>query len=246
MERKSMSEIRNESEYGDRFTLEEVNASRSSGALEFALDIRKFENGLYWKRASYFWTLIAASFVAYFALQSSKRPESLAPLVLLVSCLGFLLSLGWYLVNRGSKYWQENWERHADLLESKVVGPLYKTTISRQEFSLLEFWGGYPYSVSKINQLISLFVALVWLGLVIGALPAVPWPDWLLSLVPWLLAVLTLLFAILLFTLGRGGSEGKPRRVNFRESRLESTRSEDGTAFQGTAPSAGAEAPRKR
>jgi hypothetical protein len=225
---KNMAEIRSEAEYRARFTLEDAKASRRSRrALEFALDIRKFEIDLYWKRASYFWTLIAASFGAYFALQLAKGAEAL---VLLVSCVGFLLSLGWYLVNRGSKYWQENWERHVDLLESEVVGPLYKTTISRQEFPLLKFWGGYPYSVSKINQLISLFVVLVWMGLAIGALPALPWRDCLLSLVPWLLAGLTLLFAIFLFVLGLGGSEGKPRRVNLRESQLESTRAEDDTA----------------
>jgi hypothetical protein len=219
-----MPEIRSESEYHARFTVGDTGPSTASKALDFALDIRKFEIELYWKRASYFWTLIAASFAGYLALQTAKDPPR--SLILLVSCLGFLLSLGWYLANRGSKYWQENWERHVDLLESTVIGPLYKTTISRQEFPVFKLWGGYPYSVSKINQLISLFAVLVWFGLLIWALPALPWRACLLSLGPWLLPALTFLFAILLFVLGQGGSEGKPRRVNFRESPLESTRTQ--------------------
>src|SRR5260370_22665292 len=152
-----MSEIRNEFEYTARFTQEKAR----SKALKLAHNIRKFEIRLYWKRAKYFWTLIAASFAAYFALRSSEHASSLNNQTLLVCCLGFLLSLGWYLVNRCSKYWQENWERHVDLLETNEIGPLYKTTISPEEFPLFRFWGGYPYSLTKINQLISLFVPLV-------------------------------------------------------------------------------------
>src|SRR5215472_13152802 len=129
---KNMREIRTESEYQACFS--DVSSrdekSPAARALDLALDIRKFEIDLYWKRASYFWTLIAGSFAGYFVVQTSKPDDVRRSLVLLVSCLGFLLSLGWYLVNRGSKYWQENWERHVDLLETKIVGPLYKTTIS--------------------------------------------------------------------------------------------------------------------
>src|SRR5260370_35684849 len=102
----------------------------------------------------------------------------------MVCCLGFLLSLGWYLVNRGSKYWQENWERHVDLLETNEIGPLYKTTISPEEFPLFRFWGGYPYYVTKINQLISLFLTLVCLGITIGSLLALPPPTCLVRSVP--------------------------------------------------------------
>src|ERR1035437_2713319 len=80
-------------------------------AYKLALEIRRFEIELYWKRTTYFWTLIAATFAGYFALASSGN--SRAPgLLFLVSCIGLVLSTGWYLVNRGSKYWQANWESH--------------------------------------------------------------------------------------------------------------------------------------
>ncbi|WP_440939795.1 RipA family octameric membrane protein, partial [Klebsiella michiganensis] len=34
---------------------------------------------------------------------------------LLLSSMGSVFTLSWFLVNRGSKYWQENWENHLDL-----------------------------------------------------------------------------------------------------------------------------------
>ena len=36
--------------------------SRAGRALAYALDIRKFEIELYWKRGTYFWAFIAAAF----------------------------------------------------------------------------------------------------------------------------------------------------------------------------------------
>jgi lipopolysaccharide export LptBFGC system permease protein LptF len=104
-----MTSIKNNTDYNTSFPDEVVKKE----ALKQALDIRKFEIELYWKRATYFWSLIAAAFAGYFALSNSK--EQLLPL--LISCIGLVLSVGWFQVNRGSKYWQSNWERHVDCLE---------------------------------------------------------------------------------------------------------------------------------
>src|SRR5258706_16354530 len=49
---------------------------RTEAALQHALDIRKFEIDLYWRRATYFWAFIAAAFAAYAAVQSA---QSLTP-----------------------------------------------------------------------------------------------------------------------------------------------------------------------
>jgi len=54
-------------------------------ALQLAHDIRKFEIDLYWKRATYFWTFIAATFAGYFAIQAGNDFAS----VYVVTCLGF-------------------------------------------------------------------------------------------------------------------------------------------------------------
>lgn len=186
--------------------------------LQYALDIRKFEIELYWKRATYFWTLIAATFGGYFALATYANTRPV--MVFLVACIGLVLSTGWYLVNRGSKYWQANWERHVDSLEDEVVGPLYKTTISNEQFPWRRVWDGYPYSVSKVNQLISLFVVFIWGGLAISSFSGLTLPSSMAEVAPWILAATTILFIILLFTLGRGGSQGRSRPVDFRISEL--------------------------
>jgi len=193
-------------------------------AYKLALQIRQFEIELYWKRATYFWTLIAASFAGYFALATSKEPHP--SLVFLLSCIGLVLSTSWYLVNRGSKYWQENWERHVDLLEDEFAGPLYKTTIANEQFRFWKPEDGYPFSVSKVNQLTSLYVAMVWLGLAIFSFPLSHVPAYFVAARPyaeqyraWFLGLFTLVFlGWLICRGGRGGSQGKAREVDFYKS----------------------------
>lgn len=193
-------------------------------AHRLALDIRKFEIELYWKRATYFWTLIAAAFAGFFALATSDQQHP--RMVFLIACIGVVLSVGWYFVNRGSKYWQENWERHVDVLEDGFVGPLYKTTLAREEFHWRRFWDGYPYSVSKINQLISLFIATIWIGLAALSFPEAEYKEQFRTASSWILGIGTLCVVLLLTLLGRTGAKGKPRRVNFDVSPLRPTREE--------------------
>lgn len=134
-------------------------------ALDEARENRKFEIELYWKRATYFWAFIAAAFAGYF-VWIAKQPNEVT-ISYIIGCLGFIFSVAWYFVNRGSKYWQENWETHVDLLEDDLSGPIYKTVVQKRLYSLCHFQDAYPFSVSKINQLLSLFLAFVWLVLVL-------------------------------------------------------------------------------
>ena len=117
-------------------------------ALTQAYEIRKFEIELYWKRATYFWAFIGAAFVGYAAFYNASN--SALPtdpkrefILVLISCTGFVFSVAWHCVNKGSKFWQENWENHVELLEDKVFGPLYKTFTKR------------PKRFSSINHLIT-------------------------------------------------------------------------------------------
>ena len=87
-------------EYKDAF-----RGEKGQNALKQALDIRKFEIGLYWQRAAYFWALIAAAFAGYFAILSSDHLADKEYLAYIVGCIGFLFTWAWFLVNRGSKYW---------------------------------------------------------------------------------------------------------------------------------------------
>jgi hypothetical protein len=203
-----------------RYQAEFSGPAKRECAYKLALEIRKFEIELYWKRATYFWTLIAATFAGYLALASSERSVLHPSLLFLVSCIGLVLSASWYLVNRGSKYWQENWERHVDSLEDEFAGPLYKMTISNEQFRWWKPWDGYPFSVSKVNQLTSFFAALVWLALAISSFPSLRPPACFVAVRPYLLAVFTLLFLCLLVSRGRGGSQGKDREIDFYRSAL--------------------------
>lgn len=173
MSDKNFEEISPE-EYKKKLHLNCV-CSNPKDVLKYAHKIRKFEIELYWKRATYFWTLIAAAMAGYFLIQKSEGPAN-SFLSIVIGCLGFVFSFAWFYVNKGSKYWQENWENQVDLIEDFVVGPLYKIVIERPEEnnkkSLKNFvlWPA-PYSVSKINQIISLYVTILWAVLIFHALP---------------------------------------------------------------------------
>jgi hypothetical protein len=143
-------------------------------ALDHALDIRKFEIGLYWRRATYVWTLIAATFAGYFAVLSAEHMEDKRFNAYVIASVGFVFSVAWLLTNRGSKYWQENWESHVDMLEDTIAGPLYKTVLQRADLgrglkgSII---GPAAYSVSQINQWVSAFTIFIWTVLIWNVLP---------------------------------------------------------------------------
>lgn len=166
------------------------NNEKQREALKMALDIRKFEIELYWKRAAYFWTFIGATFAGYFLLINGnvKTAERLSPWhILIVTILGFLFSFSWFLVNKGSKFWQNNWERHVDYLEDDIMGPLYKTVTNPYKNSFFNPLTEYPLSVSKINQTLSLLVSIIWLVLVFNSLR-----DTLTRVEPWLILLIEL------------------------------------------------------
>lgn len=163
-----MNDKTTRSAYIENFAGEGVASERQKEALKQALDIRKFETDLYWKRASYFWTFIAGMFAGYFLL--TKDPVHSFEPAYTVACLGLTFSVAWYFVNRGSKAWQRNWEIQVDLLEDEIMGPLYKSALNRQHFDLWDITAGYPFSPSKINQILGVFVCAVWLFLMVHSL----------------------------------------------------------------------------
>ena len=167
-----MKEINSKEDYNKTYpTSMDIQVHQFDKRLDCILDIRKFEIELYWKRAAYFWTFIAATFAGYGISISSKDSNSDTHLKFqfILICLGIAFSYSWFLVNKASKFWQVNWEKHLDLTENREIGSLYKTVINRKYYS--SFWNPikpYAISVSKINQLLSLFVFLIWIFLLIG------------------------------------------------------------------------------
>lgn len=159
----------NQQEYNMKFT-----ADKELLKIVFtqASDIRKFEIELYWKRATYFWALIAVSFAGYFGILTadSDNMDNKFFLSLLVACIGLVFTFAWYLANRGSKYWQENWEAHLDLLEDGITGPLYKTHLTENKENKCKLinllTGSLRVSISEINQWVNFFVMLIWISLI--------------------------------------------------------------------------------
>ena len=154
--------IKNKTQYDEIFDTKE----KREEALKIALDIRKFEIDLYWKRAAYFWAFIAAAFGAYFLMYKAELKNG-SDILIIIACLGFTFSLAWYLANRGSKFWSGNWELHVDYLEDEKIGPLYKTVTAKENFKVRHLLRAYPFSVAKINQVLNLYVLSIWFFLII-------------------------------------------------------------------------------
>ena len=181
-------------DYKKVFSLLEPSNSDVKKALEVALDTRKFEIDLYWKRAAYFWTFLAITLAGYFTVLTAKEISynEKGEALVIISCLGVVFSVAWYFVNRASKFWQENWEKHVDMLENSVIGPLYKTVLCDADLHFIKLWGPYPFSVSKLNQILSLFVVVLFFVLAVSTLHRhyqISWPPDPLSTVVVLLSI---------------------------------------------------------
>jgi len=217
-----MGEIKSKKEYDKKFP-EKIREK----AFENILDIRKFEIELYWKRATYFWTFIAATFAGYISIQNSASPNE--KMVFAIILLGITFSLCWYFVNRGSKFWQLNWEKHLDAMEDGEIGPLYKTTISRAYYRSrwYRLWGPYPFSVSKINILLSFFVLLLWIGFLIDFITTHKENFNLIFCQPFnyygYMSFFTFAFLIVIILFGRTGKFAKDQfktHINFDSRQL--------------------------
>jgi hypothetical protein len=125
-------------------------------ALNRAYALRTFEIEHYWKRATYFWGFQIAIFAAFGLL--SKRdtaPIEWGIIPVALSGLGVLTAFANSLSASGSKFWQQNWERHIDMLEDEIEGRLHKTIWLPE--------GKASYSVSGINSILSSFIILFWI-----------------------------------------------------------------------------------
>ncbi|WP_438942924.1 RipA family octameric membrane protein, partial [Ralstonia solanacearum] len=137
--------------------------TRLAKAYDVALDIRKFEIDLYWKRSNSFWLIVAALGALLIGALSAKDLDgNLKSLVVFTICVfAAVVAYAWSLVNKAGKFWQRNWEYQVDVLEDAIVGPLYKTV-----FSKLEPEKEQLYSVTKVNLALSRFVMLAFFACV--------------------------------------------------------------------------------
>lgn len=136
--------------------------------LELSIEQRKFAIEHYWNRANYFWLFVAAFFVAYVETLPDKggccgnSSDFQMGLVNLLVCIGGLFSsICWYVANRGSKYWQENWELHINTISKKLGKPIFQILMNPKTCIFNPFTY-YPYSFTRVNLLLNLGIIGIW------------------------------------------------------------------------------------
>lgn len=148
--------------------LKELNVNSTEGEermnylkelIQIAMETRKFEIELYWKRANYFWLFVSICFTAYYVTSKPNVHKECENLIAAV--LGYVLSFCWYFANRGSKYWQENWEQHIAVLTYEYGAPIFELLKSNKN-KWINLMKSYPYSVSRINQILNIVVIVAW------------------------------------------------------------------------------------
>lgn len=171
----------------------------------------QFELEQFWKRSLFFWGFIGAAFVAFAA--SESRPSLQAA----IASFGFICSVVWTLVNRGSKFWYEDWESKLIIAEEAVTGSLYGTPgtemkVTDKWYSVeglrKRLWKGRRYSPSKLAIALSDFVAILWFCILAHKfwllLQSIHMTGWRLlskEVFALLFAGLSFVFAVLLFRL---------------------------------------------
>jgi hypothetical protein len=135
------------------------NKEKKILAFQTTENIRKFEIELFWKRSLFFWGFIASAFAAYSAL-----PQDKILLKMIIVNFGLICSLCWTLVNRGSKFWQENWETHKRKYVPLVTDKELNNVYPIQKKGV---WSAKKYSPSKVTIALSDFVLIMWLCILI-------------------------------------------------------------------------------
>lgn len=101
-----------------------------------------------------FQTFLFAALGASFSVDSTEPHSVVHFLRFIVCAVGVYSSLFWLMMNKGSKFWYGNWEKHIDFLEDEFEGKLHKTVLCDDE--------NLSYSVSRVNIAISCMFFVTW------------------------------------------------------------------------------------
>jgi hypothetical protein len=153
--------------------LSDAQTKMIEAALSRAKSTRDFEINLYWTRSAYFWGFQAVFFGSFGLLAQGfvggKDSDSIQQALMLGfmtinAATAAIVSYLWLLMLKGAKFWQDNWERHIDILEDFVDGPLYKTYFvpSNELHHDMHF---RPPSVTKINEMIARVITILWIAI---------------------------------------------------------------------------------
>lgn len=81
---------------------------------KIAIDTRNLEIGMFWQRSNYFMALNTAIAIGFFT-------QKAFPYGIILAAVGAIVSLLWFFVNLGGKYWQSRWERRVSIYEQQVA-----------------------------------------------------------------------------------------------------------------------------
>lgn len=175
-----MGELDDNRKSSDRLQIDRYEASVK--AYQFELD-------LFWKRSLFFWGFIGAAFVALTSKEATPR------LQVIIASFGFVCSMALTLVNRGSKFWYENWETKTQNTELFVTGVLYGKPeqgkrATPNHIPKLERLGRWlfkarKFSPSRLAVALSDYMAVLWfcvaVSKVVGIVQWQPSFHWLIS-----------------------------------------------------------------
>lgn len=130
---------------------DEVDRKNVAETLARAEKNREIEISMYWQRSAYFILFIWAILTAYLSDNASCKPL----LRVFLLSLGGLISFIWYLTTRGTKYWQENWEKMCEKIEAIQKNHIY-SVYPLEESKFWNLLSKRRYSVSRANSLIAL------------------------------------------------------------------------------------------
>ncbi len=163
--------------------MSEDNSPTKFDLYKIALETRNMEIALFWQRSNYFLALNTAVAVGFFI----KAGEDYQ---VLIGIFGVVISVLWFGINLGSKFWQSRWEwqvkkaeEELNKLESMNIGFFsapWETIKDDVEESLKFSKHGKirklfdrlilcKPSVSFIMTILSVFFILFWLGLIIAS-----------------------------------------------------------------------------
>lgn len=145
---------------------------------KIALETRNFEISLFWQRSNYFLVLNTAISVGFFSITLIKYQ-------IIIGFLGIAVSVLWFLINQGSKFWQSRWETRLKIVENligkdidffsanpQIIQNDVKKSIEYSNHS--SYFGKHldkivlqKISVSFIMTLLSLLFILFWIILVL-------------------------------------------------------------------------------
>lgn len=144
--------------------------------LQHLYHLRDFEIKNLWQRSVFLAGFIGLLFTGYGTVINKMidyigSSIILLNLIVLAICLlGFVFSILWTMMAKGSKAWYEVYERKIELFEDKLeICDLYKYNIKKNDNAkdleindfLLSTKAG-AYSVSKINILIGIVLLIIW------------------------------------------------------------------------------------